>query len=205
MPTKTRLVLVRHGQTTWNVTHRLTSRTDVPLTDLGRDQARAMGEALGRTVIFDAAFTSPRIRARDTAQIILEAADSSTPLTLDERLIEVDCGPFEGLTEAEMRQPPFAADVRAWRTGDLVPDGCEPDEAGVVRARSFLDEVAPHGGTVLAVTHGQLLRVLLASAVLGLPARGNVHRIKIVNCRAAVVELRPGGSPRLLALNTLEV
>jgi broad specificity phosphatase PhoE len=192
-----RLLLVRHGQTTWNVAHRLTSRTDVPLTDLGERQAADLGRSLADARI-DCIVASPLARAHRTAEII-GAARSQFDVRLDSRLVEVDCGPFEGLTDDEMAHGPLAAEVDAWQTGAIVPPGAERNETAAVRAAAFLDDVGP--GTTLVVSHGQFIRILLAGCVLGMPVNDAVHRMKILNCHVAIVELRTKRGPRLLALN----
>jgi probable phosphoglycerate mutase len=107
------IYLIRHGQTEFNREDRVQGRVDSPLTELGTLQARAMGERL-RSIVRDAPGdwvleTSPLGRARQTAAIIAEVAGLPEP-RVDERLIEVGYGVFEGLTRAELdeRWPEYA-------------------------------------------------------------------------------------------------
>jgi broad specificity phosphatase PhoE len=84
------LVLVRHGRTQWNAQRRLAGRTDVPLDDVGRDQARALGRALGPVAELRA---SPLVRATETASLLgLDLA-----IELDEAFVELDYGEYEGI------------------------------------------------------------------------------------------------------------
>ncbi|HEY0343484.1 MAG TPA: histidine phosphatase family protein, partial [Solirubrobacteraceae bacterium] len=88
------ITLVRHGQTERSSRGAYSGQLDVPLTSLGREQAQRCAERLAGTDV-DAIYTSPLVRALQTAQAVAEA--SGVSLTIDDRLIEVDYGPFEGL------------------------------------------------------------------------------------------------------------
>lgn len=142
------LVLIRHGETEWSRDKRHTSRTDVPLTDAGREHARAAGERLrGRR--FALVLTSPRLRARDTAEL------AGLDATIDEDLVEWDYGDYEGRT---------TADIRTERPGwELWSDGCpggEPLERVGERADRVIARVLETGGDTAVVAHGHLLRIL---------------------------------------------
>jgi broad specificity phosphatase PhoE len=193
-----RLYLVRHGEADWNASGRLCTRTDRPLTERGRDQARQLGARL-TGIRFDAVVTSPLQRAAETAALILEGAGRpDTPaIDRDGRLVEVDFGPFEGWTEEELAADPLG---RAWRAGEVVEiDGLESDGAAAARASAALDDLAGSGSArTLVVSHGYLLRVLLVTRILGLPASA-ARRLRVRNCRPAVVEL--SHPPLLLGLN----
>ena len=90
-----RIFIVRHGQTEKNRTNLLQGRSDVPLNDVGRQQAEELGERLRAAGIgFDRVYTSPLIRAMQTAELIAGGA----PQTVEERLIEMDYGPYEGMS-----------------------------------------------------------------------------------------------------------
>jgi hypothetical protein len=89
------MLCIRHGQTAWNAEDRLTTRTDVPLDDRGRAQAALVAQSL-RGARFARAYASPRRRAHDTAKLALTGVDQAPEIRCDERLVELDAGPFEG-------------------------------------------------------------------------------------------------------------
>lgn len=188
-----RLYLVRHGETDWNAEGRLLSFTDRPLNARGERQASDLAADLA-SVRWDRAFASPLVRARRTAEIVLAAREDAPPLDVDDRLREMDFGPYEGWSEAELEADPVAAARR--RDGAQIA-GVEPEEAVAERSRSFLDSVATEGGATLVVGHGRMLRILIAVA-LGLPP-SIAHSLRMRNCRPAILE--PGPRPLLLALN----
>src|SRR3954465_8515375 len=96
----TRVLMVRHGQSTWNALGRWQGQADPPLSDLGRDQARAAARALGA---MDAVFAPDLHRATETAHII--ATDLGIgPVLIDERLRERDAGEWSGLTRDEIHE-----------------------------------------------------------------------------------------------------
>lgn len=154
-----RLFLVRHGRTEWAATGRHTGHTDIPLDDVGRQQARALPgvlERLGATD-FSAVVSSPLSRARDTAKLAgLEVT------RLDDDLMEWDYGPYEGRTPAEI-----AADTgRTWNVfvdgadagdapGESVAEACARLDRAIARLREELE-----AGDVIAFGHGHALRTL---------------------------------------------
>jgi probable phosphoglycerate mutase len=163
------LVLVRHGETDWNLSGRAQGHTDVPLNDTGRAQARAVAQVLRG---FDPArlWSSDLARARETADEI--ALATGLTAELDPRLREYDVGERSGLTleEAAERFPEELAAYRAGRSGSLVP-GEETTEQ--VRDRvvpALLDCFAALSGgeTGIVVMHGACLRVGLMG-VIGWP------------------------------------
>jgi broad specificity phosphatase PhoE len=188
-----RLYLIRHGETEWNAEGRLLSFTDVPLDEQGEQQASTLaGDLAG--VSWNRAFSSPLVRARRTAEIILEARADSPPLLVDDRLREMDFGPYEGWSEAQLEADPVAASRR--RDGAQIP-GVESDEEVAERARSFLASFGNAEGSTLVVGHGRMLRIVIATA-LGLPP-SFAQSLRMRNCRPAVLE--PGPKPLLLAFN----
>jgi probable phosphoglycerate mutase len=136
-------------------------RLDIPLTDTGREQARQAAAALAGAGV-DAVVTSPLARARETAQAIADA--TGAPLTVDERLTEIDYGSFEGLDRAGARAQLGQA-FEDWRDdpfGAPVP-GMEPLPAALERASAATaDALAAHAHPVL-VGHQGILRIVLVA------------------------------------------
>ena len=153
-----RLYLVRHGETEWSRARRHTGRTDVPLSQAGEDEARALGVLLA-TQRFDRVFSSPLRRAMDTAKL----AGFTGRCEQSDALLEFDYGRYEGLTTPE---------IRAGRPGwDLFRNGCpdgETVEAVADRVRPLLAAVTDADEDVLLFSHGHLVRILTAT-YLGLP------------------------------------
>jgi broad specificity phosphatase PhoE len=200
-PADRRLLLVRHGTTTWNAEGRFTTRSDIELSPEGVEQAAAAARDLAAAVAVDRVVCSPLRRARATGEAIAAAAPGSPPVTVDDRLREIDAGPFEGLTGAEIEAGPLADEFHRWRseTDPVWPDGAEPYASAVARARSFFDDVRDLPGTTVAAAHGSIARVLLAAVVLGVNP-GLHRRMWLDHCHCAVVALDET-PPRLVALN----
>jgi probable phosphoglycerate mutase len=192
--TRPRVYFIRHGETDWNAAGRLLSRTDAPLNDVGGAQAAALAAELA-DLRWDRAFTSPLVRARRTAEVVLARRADAPPLTPDERLVEMDFGPYEGWTDTELEADPVAVTRR--RDGAELT-GVESQASVEARVRSFYDELVGLPGRTLVVGHGRTLRILIAVCVLGVPASvaGN---LRIRNCRPAIVE--PGSPSLLLGFN----
>jgi len=166
-----RLLLARHGETAWNVEGRYQGREDIPLSATGEAQASALGERL-RDARIDRAVASPLARARRTAELALGPARAAM-LSLDEGLLEIAHGSWEGLLAAEIRErDPERAD--AWRDTPhqvRMPDGGE--SLAQVAARAWDALLCASAGlgrddTLLVVAHDAVNRVLLCR-VLGLP------------------------------------
>jgi broad specificity phosphatase PhoE len=186
--------LVRHGETEWNVLERMISFTDHGLNPRGQAQARRLGRELAEEgIAFDRVLCSPKARARETADLVLAALPGPPRAELDERLVEVNFGPLEGWTSAQIEADPAAM---AWRAGVDHP-GVESNADVVRRAHAFWADI-PASGTTLVVGHGRFLRYLVCACVLGMPM-DEPPRTRMRNCRPAIVE--PGARPLLLALN----
>ncbi|WP_285100443.1 histidine phosphatase family protein [Promicromonospora sp. MEB111] len=174
------LVLLRHGQTEWSASGRHTGRTDLPLTAAGETQARSAGATLA-AYEFAAVFTSPRTRARRTAELA-----GHPGAVVDEDLAEWDYGPVDGRTSRDVSEI-LGREFQIFEDGvQVLPPS---DEHGEGRPGETLDQVAVRaarviaraeqvlagagtgaGGDVLLVAHGHLLRVL-ATVWLGVDPR----------------------------------
>ena len=183
MPART-ITLVRHGQTASSARHAYSGRSDIPLTETGREQAAAAAQRLSGTGV-GAVISSPLIRALDTARAI--AGATGAPLHVDERLTEVDYGPFEGLDREEARAAIGAA-FEAWRAdpfGAPVP-GMEPLADALERVRAATaDALAQHEHPVV-VGHQGILRVVLVA--LGQIAPEDYFATRLHEAQPLVVE-----------------
>jgi probable phosphoglycerate mutase len=149
---ETRLVLARHGETAWSKSGQHTGRTDIPLTDVGREQARRLGTALaGRS--FSRVLTSPLARASETARI----AGFTSDVVVDPELQEWDYGVYEG-----RRRVDIAAEEPGWTVWSRPITGGESLAELGARADRVIDRLLPIGGDVLVFSHGHFLRVLAA-------------------------------------------
>jgi broad specificity phosphatase PhoE len=143
-----RIWLVRHAETEWSRSGRHTGRTDIPLTDAGRDHARTLGARLGGTE-FAAVLSSPLSRARETAEL----AGFGDPVQLRDDLLEWDYGDYEGLTTPKIRESD--ADWDLWR------DGAPGGESAVQvqdRVDRLVAEVLEIDGPAVLFAHGHVLR-----------------------------------------------
>jgi broad specificity phosphatase PhoE len=143
--------LLRHAETEWSRSGQHTGRTDIPLTDAGREVARKLGERLAGED-FALVLCSPLSRARETAQ--LAALECSG---LRDDLLEWDYGEYEGLTTPEIRKG--RPDWFLWRDG--APGGEMPDQVAA-RCDRVIAEVRAVEGRVALVAHGHILRSLAA-------------------------------------------
>jgi broad specificity phosphatase PhoE len=161
---RSRIVLVRHGETAWSVTGQHTGRTDIPLTDQGEQQARRLAELL-RTVAFAHVLTSPLQRARRTCEL----AGLAQVARVDPNLVEWDYGEYDSLT---------LSDIRAQRPGWTVfHDGCPGGESPsqvAHRADLVVDALRRLEGAVAVFSHGHFLRGL-ALRWIGLPIGEGRH------------------------------
>jgi len=154
------LWLVRHGETEWSKSGQHTGRTDVPLTETGRAQAKALGELLGGHE-FARVLTSPLSRAADTCRL----AGYGDRAEATDDLREWDYGDYEGEKTVDIRKSRPGWTI--W-SGD-VPEG-ETAEQVAARAQLVIDRTSTAGGDVALFAHGHVLRVL-AATWLGLPPR----------------------------------
>ena len=162
------LVLVRHGQSEWNLKNLFTGWRDVDLTELGREEAKAGAEKLkARGTKFDIAFTSALIRAQKTNDIILDTLGQAGLKTIrDQALNERDYGDLSGLNKDDARAKWGEEQVHIWRRSyDVQPPGGESlKDTGARVWPYYLHVMQPHvlrGETVLVSAHGNSLRALI--------------------------------------------
>ncbi|MBL8446303.1 MAG: histidine phosphatase family protein [Zoogloeaceae bacterium] len=157
----TRICIVRHGETDWNVARRLQGHLDVPLNPTGEQQAQTTAAQLASEA-FAALYSSDLLRARQTAEALAVAVQR--PITPEPRLRERRYGAFEGLTYDEARAR-FPNDYARFEARDLdfaFPDGGESLTAFAQRIESVLTALANRhvGESILLVTHGGVLDIV---------------------------------------------
>lgn len=167
--TARRIILWRHGQTDWNAQHRWQGQADIPLNELGREQARAAAPTLASYGITHL-YASDLVRATETAEIL--AAIIGLPVSVDARLREIDVGSWCGRTKHEIGSE-FTQVLILEEAGDHVIRGQTGESVREVASRtaSALDEIAaalPDDAVLGVVMHGLAARVG-AFELMGLP------------------------------------
>lgn len=160
------LVLIRHGQSLWNLENRFTGWTDVPLTERGAADAALTGKAL-KDFAFDAAFTSRLKRANDTLSTVLKAMGAKdVPTEFDSALNERHYGDLQGLNKAETAAKYGADQVKLWRRSydTRPPNGESMADCERRTLPFFLQYVLPlvqSGKNVIIAAHGNSLRPIM--------------------------------------------
>ncbi len=164
----TYLVLVRHGQSQWNLENRFTGNVDVDLTQQGRAEAKLTGDKLrNKNIIFDSAFTSVLKRAEETLQIILtEIAQPDIKIYRDAALNERSYGDLQGMNKADLAEKYGADQIHIWRRSfDVRPLGGESLKDTQDRVLPYYsDHVLPllqAQKNCMIVAHGNSLRSLM--------------------------------------------
>jgi 2,3-bisphosphoglycerate-dependent phosphoglycerate mutase len=161
------LVLVRHGQSEWNLKNLFTGWKDVDLTGQGIAEARAAGRKLkAQGLTFDVAYTSGLKRASRTLDLILEEMGQTVPIVRDQALNERDYGDLVGMNKDDARAKWGEEQVLIWRRSyDVPPPGGESLKDTVARALPyFVQEILPRvlrGERTLVSAHGNSLRALI--------------------------------------------
>lgn len=194
---KTRLVLVRHGETVWHAENRYAGRTDIALTERGLQQAERLA-AWAKQAELASVWSSTLSRARVTAEP--SAAATGHVLQSDERLVELDFGLGEGLTNAEMEEkfPQERAAFLMDPVGHHLPGGEDP-RAAAERGIAALHAIAAMypGQRSLVVAHNTLIRLVLCQ-LMGIPlshyrtvfpklANGTLTEIQLTSQHAALL------------------
>ncbi|MBM4123369.1 MAG: 2,3-bisphosphoglycerate-dependent phosphoglycerate mutase [Nitrospira sp.] len=160
------LVLLRHGESQWNLENRFTGWVDVPLSPKGEQEARAAGEKL-KSVRFDVAYTSVLKRAIDTLRIVLEVTgQTNVPTEQDKALNERMYGELQGLNKIETMQQYGEQQVKIWRRSyDVRPPGGESLKDTAERVLPYYERrIRPDilaGRNVIVAAHGNSLRALV--------------------------------------------
>jgi 2,3-bisphosphoglycerate-dependent phosphoglycerate mutase len=162
------LVLVRHGQSEWNLKNLFTGWRDVDLTENGISEARAAGRRLkAQGLRFDIAFTSALVRAQRSLDLMLEEMEQTHIAVLeDQALNERDYGDLVGLNKDDARKKWGEEQVRVWRRSyDVAPPGGESLKDTAARVLPYyIQDILPRvlrGDNVLVSAHGNSLRALI--------------------------------------------
>ena len=162
------LVLVRHGESQWNLENRFTGWVDVPLSEKGVEEAKRAGERLKKENIhFDKAFTSDLARAQNTLKFVLEClGQSSIPVEKNQALNERHYGDLQGLNKAETAKKFGEDQVKIWRRSyDIAPPGGESLKDTATRTIPYFEsKILPelnNGRNILIAAHGNSLRSIV--------------------------------------------
>jgi broad specificity phosphatase PhoE len=191
----TRLILIRHGETNWNVERRKQGRNDQPLNEKGATQAKLAAEYVIDNYDIQKVWSSPLQRCSNTAALF------NMPVATSDHLLEIDYGEWEGM---------FTSDIEANYAGHLSGHVDEADPPGgeqrsnlPVRAKAWIEEsnIADHGGDVVLVGHGGSMKGLV-TALLGLPDEA-MATLTIDNCSITVIDIseNPSHPNKLVTLN----
>jgi alpha-ribazole phosphatase len=199
----TRVILVRHGATEWNRGHRFQGHQDVPLAELGRQQAERIAQRLRKERV-TSVYCSDLQRTRQTAEVV--AASGDAPLQTTNQLREMSFGVWEGLTAKEI-QKMYAAEWQAWVDDPVhvCPAGGESLEQMAGRVTTFFEATLSsfaqpdpahgrraRGPTLLFVGHGGTLRALLTH-LLEIPLE-RYWRFAIRPASISILDLYPEGA-----------
>ena len=195
-----KLILVRHGQSLWNLEDRFTGWVDVPLTALGQEEARAAGKKLAATKI-DVAYTSDLTRAQTTLKLILDTMGVDVPIIRDKALNERHYGDLQGLNKARTAEKYGAEQVKVWRRSyDVPPPGEGGESLKMTAARTLpffercvLGDIA-QGKNVLVVAHGNSNRSIVMD--LDKLSEAQVLELNLGTAVPLVYELGEGGEVR---------
>jgi probable phosphoglycerate mutase len=206
----TRVILVRHGESSFNVERRVQGHCDLSsLTEIGCAAARMVGEALAE-LQFDAAYSSPLQRAKQTANLVVAGLKTApiAPLQTHENLKEISLPPWEGLLFSDV-EAQYPEEFRLWREAPhelgMMVDGAKfyPVPTLYDRAREFWQEILPRHAnqTILIVAHSGINRGLISTAI-GLEC-DRYQALQQSNCGISVLNFAGGfGDPvQLESLN----
>ncbi|MBI3563616.1 MAG: 2,3-bisphosphoglycerate-dependent phosphoglycerate mutase [Elusimicrobia bacterium] len=191
-----KLVLVRHGQSQWNLENRFTGWVDVDITEKGAAEAHAAGKAL-KGIKFDLAFTSVLKRAQQTLDILLEEIGQKGLATeRDQALNERHYGDLQGLNKAETAKKYGDAQVHTWRRSfDVKPPNGESLKDTAARTLPYFETkilpAAAAGKNVLVAAHGNSLRAIVMGLEKLTPEQ--ILKVEIGTCQPIVYDIGPKG------------
>ncbi len=191
-----KLVLIRHGQSQWNLENRFTGWVDVSITPLGVREARRAGKEL-KGIKFDLAFTSVLTRAQQTLDILLEEIGQTTlPVKKDKALNERHYGDLQGLDKAETAKKYGDAQVHIWRRSfDVKPPNGESLKDTADRTLPYFNKYilpeARNGKNVLVSAHGNSLRAIVMDLEKLTPEQ--IMKINIGTCLPVYYDIGPKG------------
>ena len=191
-----RIYMTRHGETVWNSEGRIQGHTDIDLSPRGRAQAKALGQRL-EDVDFDTVYSSDLIRAKNTADIIVQ--NKQVDLHTTEQLREYHKGVFEGLTVNEYKTEfPELYVSSLVNDLDFAPTGGETIRETSARMAGFVSYLKQEhmNETILIVGHGGSLRSAVV-AILDLPLEAN-WKLVMNNCALSIFDVYPDNSVMVL-------
>ena len=195
----TRVFLIRHGATVLSAEDRFAGATDVPLSDEGRVQAKALGERLKRENLAEV-YASPMTRTMETAKLV--CGKGMTPIPKD-GLREISHGRWEELTRKEV-EAKYAAEYASWEEDPFTfaPEGGESGVSVMARALPVLREIVVRhpGSNVAVVSHKATIRLILCS-FLGIDARGYRDRLDQSPACLNVIDFKDPVRARLMTYN----
>ncbi len=186
------IYIIRHGQTQVNKQQALQGRSDHQLNETGIAQAESVAAGL-KNIVFDHVFSSPLKRAVQTAEIVVP----NVRPVIDDRLIEMDYGPYEGMDLS--RLPPEILTFFSDFIHNPAPDGMEPLSSVRERAGAFIEDVRHLEGNILIFTHAIAMKGILEYLTPG--ANGEYWSKYIGNCAVYTVDNTDGriGVPKELS------
>jgi len=191
-----KLILVRHGQSQWNLENRFTGWVDVPITPLGEQEAHRAGAEL-KGIKFDVGFVSELQRANQTLKVILEdIGQTALPVKKDAALNERHYGDLQGLDKTETAKKYGDAQVHIWRRSfDVKPPNGESLKDTADRTlpyfRKFILPAAMAGQNVLVSAHGNSLRAIIMDLEKLSPDQ--IMKVEIATCRPIYYDIGPKG------------
>ncbi len=195
-----KIYLMRHGETAWNAENKLQGHSDIPLNEKGIELAKRTGQAL-KDIPFEAAYSSPLIRAIQTAQIVMEG--KGVPVQTDDRLKEMGFGVLEGIHHREKEHSEFLRTLNRDTIEYQAPEGGETFAQVEERVYDFFCELVQKkelaDSYVLVTSHGAAIRGLMNKLFDGGDISrfwGNgVHK----NCAVSILNVDGGGNVNLEA------
>ena len=180
------IYVIRHGQTKLNNAKLLQGRSDLPLNETGMEQARAAGHWLaGQGVSFQRVYSSPLVRAIQTAELVAPGV----PVVADDRLIEMDYGPYEG---SDLQNPaPEIIEFFSDFVHNPAPDGMEQLSEVVARTGEFVEELNGASDNVLISTHAIAMKGILE--YLTPTSHGSYWSKYVGNCEVYVIDSTANG------------